>query len=74
MQCETYTRLARESIAAEETDSKTVDLERIMDDSSEDKIFAAMGVAKTITTVSRMTSSSSIAYAASGRCVCGFLS
>ncbi|KIP02790.1 hypothetical protein PHLGIDRAFT_95597 [Phlebiopsis gigantea 11061_1 CR5-6] len=49
--CETYTRLARESIAAEETDSKTVDLERIMDDNSEDKVFAAMGVAKTITTV-----------------------
>ncbi|GJE91719.1 ARM repeat-containing protein [Phanerochaete sordida] len=50
--CETYTRLVRESIAAEEAaDSKAVDLERIMDETGEDKVFAAMGVAKTITTV-----------------------
>ena len=35
----------------DETDGKTIDLENIMDDSSEDKVFAAMGVAKTITTV-----------------------
>ena len=38
----------RESIAAEEAaDSKAVDLERIMDETGEDKVFAAMGVAKT---------------------------
>lgn len=50
--CETYTRLVRESIAAEEAaDGKGVDLERIMDETGEDKVFAAMGVAKTITTV-----------------------
>ena len=56
-QCETYTRLARESIAAEEAaDSKGVDLDRLMDETGEDKIFAAMGVAKTITTVSIFTS------------------
>ena len=53
VQCETYTRLARESIAAEEAvDGKGLDLDNlVMDDTGEDKIFAAMGVAKTITTV-----------------------
>ena len=51
-QCDTYTRLVRESIAAEEAaDGRAVDLERIMDETGEDKVFAAMGVAKTITTV-----------------------
>lgn len=38
----------------EEADGQSVDLDRLMEtDSGEDKIFAAMGVAKTITTVSR---------------------
>ncbi len=51
-QCETYTRLAKESIALEETDGGNVDLDRLMEnDNGEDKIFAAMGVAKTIGTV-----------------------
>ncbi|KAI0688708.1 ARM repeat-containing protein [Cytidiella melzeri] len=50
--CETYTRLARESIALEEADGGNIDLDRIMEqDGGEDKIFAAMGVAKTIGTV-----------------------
>ncbi|KAI0772164.1 ARM repeat-containing protein [Irpex lacteus] len=50
--CETYTRLAKESIALEETDGGNVDLDRLMEnDNGEDKIFAAMGVAKTIGTV-----------------------
>lgn len=38
----------------EEADAGSVDLDRLMEtDSGEDKIFAAMGVAKTITTVCR---------------------
>ena len=38
----------------EEADGQEVDLDRLMEtDSGEDKIFAAMGVAKTITTVSK---------------------
>ncbi|KAJ3557178.1 hypothetical protein NM688_g1613 [Phlebia brevispora] len=50
--CETYTRLAKEGIAMEESDGQSIDLDRLMEtDSGEDKIFAAMGVAKTITTV-----------------------
>ncbi|PSR70855.1 hypothetical protein PHLCEN_2v13296 [Hermanssonia centrifuga] len=48
--CETYTRLARESIAADE-DGGAVDMDRIMEGDDSDKVFAAMGVAKTITTV-----------------------
>lgn len=51
-QCETYARLARESQTAEETDGHGMELEAVMEsDSNEDKTFAAMGVAKTITTV-----------------------
>ncbi len=50
IQCETYTRLARESIAADE-DGGAVDMDRIMEGDDSDKVFAAMGVAKTITTV-----------------------
>ncbi|KAH9851744.1 ARM repeat-containing protein [Lenzites betulinus] len=48
--CETYARLAKESQTADETDG--VDLDAIMEgDANEDKTFAAMGVAKTISTV-----------------------
>ncbi|KAM5539406.1 hypothetical protein V8D89_006858 [Ganoderma adspersum] len=50
--CETYARLARESQSADETDSHAMELEQVMEsDGNEDKTFAAMGVAKTITTV-----------------------
>ncbi|KAG5643336.1 hypothetical protein DXG03_001055 [Asterophora parasitica] len=45
---ESYLRLAKESLAAEETD---VDLDNIVSDVDEDKTFAAMGVAKTISTI-----------------------
>lgn len=45
-------RLARESIALEESAGEQTDLDRLMEqDGGEDKIFAAMGVAKTIGTV-----------------------
>lgn len=55
--CETYARLAKESQAADETDA--IDLDAIMDsDASEDKTFAAMGVAKTIATVINAVDSS----------------
>ena len=58
VQCETYTRLAKEGIAMEEADGQSIDLDRLMEtDSGEDKIFAAMGVAKTITTVSILDAS-----------------
>ncbi|PCH39811.1 ARM repeat-containing protein [Wolfiporia cocos MD-104 SS10] len=50
--CDTYARLARDIIAAEEADGRGVDLDTLMDnDSGEDKTFAAMGVAKTIGTI-----------------------
>jgi importin-7 len=52
MQCESYLRLARESIAQDETDVQNVDLESLMSDNDDDKTYAAMGVAKTIGTVS----------------------
>jgi importin-7 len=45
-------RLARESIALEESAGEQTDIDRLMEqDGGEDKIFAAMGVAKTIGTV-----------------------
>lgn len=44
-------RLARESVAQEETDSQNVDLETAMAEVDDDKTFAAMGIAKTIGTV-----------------------
>ncbi|KAI0337442.1 ARM repeat-containing protein [Trametopsis cervina] len=57
--CETYTRLARESIALDEAEGGNLDLDRIMEqDGGEDKIFAAMGVAKTIGTVVNAVDSS----------------
>ncbi|KAF5377980.1 hypothetical protein D9615_006718 [Tricholomella constricta] len=46
--CESYLRLAKESLAQEEAD---VDLETLVSDVDEDKTFAAMGVAKTISTI-----------------------
>ncbi|KAL6303891.1 ARM repeat-containing protein [Sparassis latifolia] len=50
--CETYTRLARESIVSDSVNASDVDLDSLMDrEPDEDKTFAAMGVAKTIGTV-----------------------
>ncbi|KAH9949788.1 armadillo-type protein [Amylocystis lapponica] len=49
--CETYLRLARESIAMDDTDGTEVDIDALMEDTGEDKTFAAMSVAKTISTV-----------------------
>ncbi|KAL1950524.1 hypothetical protein VTO73DRAFT_5648 [Trametes versicolor] len=55
--CETYARLAKESQTADETEG--IDLDSIMEgDANEDKTFAAMGVAKTISTVVNAVDSS----------------
>lgn len=46
-------RLAREAVTQDETEGRNADLEAIMESSPEDdKIYAAMSVAKTIGTVS----------------------
>lgn len=50
LQCESYMRLARESITQEEQDASS-DLETLLADADDDKTYAAMGVAKTIGTV-----------------------
>ncbi|KIK08065.1 hypothetical protein K443DRAFT_672947 [Laccaria amethystina LaAM-08-1] len=47
--CDSYIRLARETAAQEENEN--VDLETIMSDADDDKTFAAMGVAKTLSTI-----------------------
>ncbi|KAF8074028.1 armadillo-type protein [Lyophyllum atratum] len=49
--CESYLRLAKESLSQEETDSQNVDLDGLLANVDEDKTFAAMGVAKTIGTI-----------------------
>ncbi|KAI0769096.1 ARM repeat-containing protein [Trametes elegans] len=57
--CETYGRLAKESLNSEEIDGGSIDLDSIMgSDVNEDKTFAAMGVAKTISTVVNAVDSS----------------
>ncbi|KAI0657254.1 ARM repeat-containing protein [Cubamyces menziesii] len=57
--CETYARLAKESQNADEVDPSTVDIDAIMEsEGNEDKTFAAMGVAKTISTVVNAVESS----------------
>ncbi|CAL1712201.1 unnamed protein product [Somion occarium] len=48
--CETYTRLARESVSADDITTAT-DLDSLMTQEGEDKTFAAMGVSKTISTI-----------------------
>jgi hypothetical protein len=46
-------RLAKESIAQEESiDLQNIDVESMLSDQDDDKTYAAMGVAKTIGTVS----------------------
>ncbi|KAH9991238.1 ARM repeat-containing protein [Russula vinacea] len=50
--CESYNRLLREAIASEESAPKGDDLEALMDaDGDDDKTYAAMGVAKTLSTI-----------------------
>ncbi|OSX56395.1 hypothetical protein POSPLADRAFT_1068094 [Postia placenta MAD-698-R-SB12] len=50
--CDTYSRLARDVAAAEQTSDREMDLDALMEsDTGEDKTFAAMGVAKTIGTI-----------------------
>ncbi|SRR5216684_4054070 len=52
-QCNSYDRLLREAVASEETAPKGEDLEELMHaDIEDDKTYAAMGVAKTLSTVS----------------------
>ncbi len=51
-QCDSYNRLLREAIVSEESAPKGDDLEALMDaDGEDDKTYAAMGVAKTLSTV-----------------------
>jgi hypothetical protein len=51
-QCESYIRLLRDAITNEESAPKGDDLEALMDsDGEDDKTYAAMGVAKTLSTV-----------------------
>jgi hypothetical protein len=50
-------RLAREAASQDEADGHNANLEAIMENNTEDdKIYAAMGVAKTVGTVSALTS------------------
>ncbi|KIJ64587.1 hypothetical protein HYDPIDRAFT_154272 [Hydnomerulius pinastri MD-312] len=50
--CETYMRLAREGLAlANETISDNIEVESLLSDGDDDKIYGAMGVAKTIGTI-----------------------
>jgi importin-7 len=51
-QCESYNRLLREAIASEENAPKGEDLQALIDaEGEDDKTYAAMGVAKTLSTV-----------------------
>ena len=51
-QCESYNRLLRDAITNEESAPMSDDLEALMDaDNEDDKTYAAMGVAKTLSTV-----------------------
>lgn len=54
-QCQTYMRLARETVAQDEVDGGDADLEVVMaqSDDNDDKIYSAMGCAKTIGAVSQ---------------------
>ncbi|KAI9443408.1 ARM repeat-containing protein [Lactarius indigo] len=50
--CESYMRLVREAIASEENAPKSEDLEAFMEtEGDDDKTYAAMGVAKTLSTI-----------------------
>lgn len=50
--CESYLRLAREGLAQQkETDPDSIDMESLVTDGDDDKVYGAMGVAKTIGTV-----------------------
>ena len=50
--CESYLRLAREGLAqASETSMDNVDVDTLLD-TDDDKVYGAMGVAKTISTAS----------------------
>ncbi|KAF9222983.1 ARM repeat-containing protein [Gyrodon lividus] len=50
--CESYLRLAREGLAqANETVSENVDVDSLLSDGDDDKVYGAMGVAKTIGTI-----------------------
>ncbi|KAK7054442.1 Nonsense-mediated mRNA decay protein 5 [Paramarasmius palmivorus] len=49
--CDSYLRLAKESLAQDEIEGGSGDLESIMMDGDDDKTYAAMGVAKTIWTI-----------------------
>jgi hypothetical protein len=63
-QCNSYNRLLREAIASEESAPTGDDLEALMDaDGEDDKTYAAMGVAKTLSTVGFLVGTRSNVYA-----------
>ncbi|EGN93981.1 hypothetical protein SERLA73DRAFT_115471 [Serpula lacrymans var. lacrymans S7.3] len=57
--CDSYLRLARESISQEEIDPQTLDSDSLLSDADDGKIYGAMGVAKTIGTIVASVESSS---------------
>jgi importin-7 len=50
-QCESYLRLAGENVAQEEAQMNGTEMQSDRSDEEEDKTYAAMGVAKTLSTV-----------------------
>jgi hypothetical protein len=63
-QCNSYNRLLRDAIASEESAPTGDDLEALMDaDGEDDKTYAAMGVAKTLSTVSFLVGTRRDVYA-----------
>lgn len=57
-QCHTYMRMARETVASDELEVGDADLEVVMTqaDDSDEKIYSAMGCAKTIGAVRSLSS------------------
>jgi len=50
LQCQLYLRLVQESVASQPDEEEEIAIER-GDDLAEDKVYSAMGMAKTILTV-----------------------
>lgn len=57
IQCESYMRLAREGLAQQsEAAPDNIDVDSLISDGEDDKVYGAMGVAKTIGTVRVLSS------------------
>lgn len=69
-QCDSYNRLLRDAIASEENAPKGDDLEALMDaEGDDDKTYAAMGVAKTLSTVGHQQESRNAYVNGSADCI-----